>query len=214
MKEKPFVILGAGGHGRVVAEALRASGRRIAAFLDPDRSLWGKEVEDIRVAGGDEALSEFPVARFAFAIGVGGRKDTRLRRALHEAAAARGAVLPPVVAASASVARSARLGDGAQVLTCAVVHPGASVGAGTVVNTAAVVEHDCVLGAHAFVAPGAILCGGVKVGDGTFIGAGAVILPGVELGSNVLVAAGTVVRADVPDGGKALGPRPRRGARR
>jgi UDP-perosamine 4-acetyltransferase len=188
-----------------VAETLRASGREIAAFLDADRALWGTEVEMIHVMGGDEKLSEFPISRFSFAVGVGGVKDTRSRRAVHEAVVTSGAVLPPVVAASAVIARSARLGDGAQALTRAVVHPGASVGAGTVVNTAAVVEHDCVLGAHIFVGPGAILCGNVKIGDGTFIGAGAVILPGINLGANVLVAAGAVVRADVPDGGKALG---------
>ncbi len=187
---KSFVILGAGGHGRVVAEALKSSGLVVAAFLDPARALWGTQVDMIPVAGGDEKLSEFPAERFSFALGVGAVKDTRLRRTIHESAAARGALFPPVIAASAVIARSALLGDGAQVLTRAVVHPGASVGTGTVVNTAAVVEHDCILGAHAFVGPGAILCGGARVGDGTFIGAGAVILPGVGLGSNVLVAAG------------------------
>ena len=214
MKQKPFVILGAGGHGRVVAAAMIASGREVAAFLDPERSLWGKKVDGVPVAGGDDKLSDFPAAKFSVAIGVGGVRDTRARRALHAAALAQGAALPSVIAESARVAPSARLGDGTQVLTHAVVHPGASVGAGCVVNTAAVVEHDCVLGAHVFVGPGAILCGGVTVGDGTFIGAGAVILPEIRLGSNVLVAAGAVVRTDVPDGRKALGRGPAKERRR
>lgn len=202
---RPFVILGAGGHGRVVAEALASSGLEVAAFLDPDRARWNTRVEAIPVVGGDDRIPDFPVDRFYFAIGVGGVRDTRRRRSVHEAASARGAVLPPVVAASAVVARSAKLGDGAQALTRAVLHPGALVGAGTVVNTGAIVEHDCVVGAHAFLGPGAILCGGAAVGDGAFIGAGAVILPGIKIGANALVAAGAVIRADVPDGRTALG---------
>lgn len=214
MKDKPFVILGAGGHGRVVAEALRTSGREIAAFLDADRALWGTEIDGTPVAGGDDRLADFPAERFVLAVGVGAPRDTRRRRTVQDAAAARGYALPPVTAASATVSRCARLDDGAQVLTRAVVHPGAAVGAGTVVNTAAVVEHDCVLGAHAFVGPGAILCGGVRVGDGAFIGTGAVILPGIVIGAGALVAAGAVVRADVPAGGKELGRGPRRGGAR
>lgn len=214
MKMKPVVILGAGGHGRVVAEALRSSGREVAAFLDRERERWGSELDGTRVAGGDDKLADYPAARFDCAVGVGGLKDTRRRRAVHEFAASRGAALPPVVAASALVSPSARLGAGAQVLTHAVVHPGASVGEGAVVNTAAVVEHDCVVGAHGFVGPGAILCGGASLGEGAFVGAGAVVLPGVSVGAGALVAAGAVVRADVPAGAKELGRRARPGGRR
>lgn len=214
MKALPFVVLGAGGHARVVLEALRSAGLAAAAVTDPDRSLWGSTIEDVRVAGGDDKLAEYPPSLHAAAIGVGAARDTRLRRKVHEAAAAAGYALPPVVAASAVVARSARLGAGAQILTRAVVHPAASIGDGAVVNTAAVVEHDCSVGAHAFIGPAAVLCGGVRVGDGAFIGAGAIILPGVSIGAGALVAAGAVVRSEVPAGGKELGRGSRRGRRR
>lgn len=210
MKKKPFVVLGAGGHAKVVLAALDSMGREAAALLDSDKALWGTDLEGVRIAGGDDKLADFPPSRHEAAIGVGAARDTRLRRKIHEAAAAAGYALPPVVAASAFVARSARLGEGAQVLTRAIVHPGATIGAGSIVNTTAVVEHDCKVGTHAFLGPAAVLCGGVTVGDGAFIGAGAIVLPGLTIGKGALVAAGAIVRAKVPDGGKALG----RGGRR
>jgi UDP-perosamine 4-acetyltransferase len=212
MTKKPFIVLGAGGHARVLLEALRSSGHKVAALIDPDRALWGAKVEGALVAGGNEKLPGFPPSRHAAAVGVGAGRDTRRRRAVHEAAAAAGYVLPPILAPSAIVARSARLGAGAQVLTRAVVHPGASIGDGAVVNTAAVVEHDCRVGKHAFIGPAAVLCGGVRVGDGAFIGAGAIVLPGLKIGDGALVAAGVVVRKNVADGAKELG-RARRKAR-
>lgn len=205
MKNRAFVVLGAGGHARVVLEALDSTGLKADALTDPDSSLWGASVEGVRVVGGDDKLADYPPASHAAAIGVGAARDTRRRRALHEAAVAAGYDLPPVVAASACVARSARLGPGSQVLTRAVVHPGAAIGAGAVVNTAAVVEHDCVVGDHVFVGPAAILCGGARLGAGAFVGAGAIVLPGLAIGAGALLAAGAVVRADVPDGGKELG---------
>lgn len=215
MKEKPFVVIGAGGHARVVLEALHSTGRKAAALTDSDRARWGLELDGVRVAGGDDKLTDFPASAHDAAVGVGAARDTRLRRKVHEAAVAAGYSLPPVVAASAIVARSASLGAGAQVLTRAVVHPGSVIGAGAVVNTAAVVEHDCSIGAHAFIGPAAVLCGGVRLGAGAFIGTGAIILPGIRIGDGALVAAGAVVRRDVADGAKELGlGRARKGGRR
>lgn len=214
MKRKPFIILGAGGHARVVLEALHSTGLRAAALLDSDGALWGCRIDGVIVAGGDDRLTGYPPALHAVAIGVGASRDTRRRRQLHETASAAGYELPAIIADSAVVARSARLGAGAQILTRAVVHPGSNIGAGAVVNTAAVVEHDCAVGAHAFIGPAAVLCGGVRVGDGAFIGAGAIVLPGVSIGAGALVAAGAVVRAAVPAGGKELGRGARQGRRR
>lgn len=205
MKKKPLVVLGAGGHAKVVLEALHSTGRRAAALVDADNSLRGKKVEGVLVAGGDDKLTAYPPKRYDATVGVGAARNTNARRRLHEAALAAGYALPPVVAASAVVARSACLGPGAQILTRAVVHPAASVGAGAVVNTGAVVEHDCVVGEHAFLGPAVVLCGGARVGAGAFLGTGAIVLPGVSVGAGALVAAGAVVRKDVADGAKELG---------
>lgn len=214
MKEKPFVVLGAGGHARVVLEALHSAGLAVAAVTDANQALWGTQLEGIRILGGDDRLADFSPERYAAAVGIGAARNTRLRRKVHMALKEAGYTLPPLVASSALVARSARLDAGAQVLTRAVVHPASVVGEGTVVNTAAIIEHDCTVGAHSFIGPAAVLCGGVKVGTGTFIGAGAIVLPGVTVGSGALIAAGAVIRKDVADDAKALGSDLRRGAKR
>lgn len=196
------LILGAGGHGRVVLEALRSVGVE-AAFLDG--ALRGRRIDGAKVEGGDERLDAASHKRAILAVGIGASPDVAPRRAVYEAARARGFRFPPVVAASAVVSKLARLEDGAQVLTRAVVHPGALVGVNAVVNTGAIVEHDAVVGAHAFIAPGAVLLGACRIGAGAFIGAGAVVLPEITVGTGAVVGAGAVVAADVPARARVAG---------
>lgn len=203
-KNKPIILLGGGGHAKVVIDALRSAKRTPIACLDPNPKLLGQEIEGVEVAGGDDLLVRFPPTRFALAVGVGAPLDTKPRRNIYEAMIAKGYEFPTVIAASSTVSRSADIGAGAQILTRAIVHPCAVVGVNTVVNTGAIVEHDCVVGAHAHVCPGAILCGGARVGIGAFIGAGAVVLPYRQVGDGAIVGAGVVIRKDVPDGGRAL----------
>lgn len=191
-----ILILGAGGHGRVVLEALRSRGVK-AEFIDPK---GGGAVDGAKVHSG-----ALPFKRESLANGVGASPDIARRRAVYEEASAKGFLFPPVVAASAAVSKLARLEHGAQVLTRAVVHPGAVIGVNAVVNTAAVVEHDAVVGAHAFVAPGAVLLGACRIGAGAFIGAGAIVLPGISVGENAVVGAGAVVTSDVPAGAHVAG---------
>lgn len=192
-------VLSAGGHGRVVAECLRAAGSPARGFTDPDGALAGKTVDGVPVLGGDGALpAPGPETRLANGLGLSG--GVAARRALQERLEARGYRFVTVRAPSAVVAPSATLEEGCQVLTGAVVHPGASIGKGAVVNTACVVEHDCVVGAHAFLGPRAVLGGGARVGEGALIGLGAVLLPGARVGAGAVVAAGAVVLKEVPAG--------------
>lgn len=197
-----ILIIGAGGHGRVVLEALRSAGRR-SSFLDG--ALRGRTIDGAKVEGGDELLDVLPPTRVVLAVGLGASSDVAARRAVYEAASAKGFRFPPVVAASALVSKLALLEDGAQILTRAVVHPGAVIGVNAVVNTGAIVEHDAVVGAHAFVGPGAVLLGACRIGAGAFIGAGAVVLPGVAVGSGAVVGAGAVVTAEVPARARVAG---------
>lgn len=190
------VVLGAGGHARVVVEALRASGRQVDGCLDPraDAASAG-----LPILGGDEWLSTPAAKGVEIAVGVGANPDTEPRRRLHLLASSRGAALCTVVAPGAWVSPTARLGEGCQVLTGAIVHAGATIGAGAVVNTGAVVEHDASVADHAFVSPRAVLCGAAAVGELAFVGAGAIVLPGVRVGRRAVVPAGAVARRDVPD---------------
>ncbi|MCC6915662.1 MAG: acetyltransferase [Rhodospirillaceae bacterium] len=86
----------------------------------------------------------------------------------------------------------------------AIINAGARVEVNAIVNTGAIVEHDCTVGAHSHIAPGAVLCGGVEVGERTHVGARAVIKQGVRIGTNCVIGLGAVVRRDVADGATVL----------
>jgi UDP-perosamine 4-acetyltransferase len=195
-RKKRFVVLGAGGHARVLIDALRSSGERMIACLDPDRSLWGRKLDGVPILGGEELLAGYRPGAVALVNGVGGPTRGKIFARL----IARGYRFPAVISPAAYCSASAVIEEGAQVLTRAVVHPGTRVGRNAVINTAAVVEHDCVIGDDAFIAPGVVLCGQVRVGRGVMIGAGAVVLPGIKIGDEAVVGAGAVVTRDVRAG--------------
>ncbi|MDM7456732.1 MAG: NeuD/PglB/VioB family sugar acetyltransferase [Tepidimonas sp.] len=195
---EPFVILGGGGHARVVLDTLRSLGQPVHGVLLPERNT-GADWHGVPVLGDDTWL-EHPRARaHRFAIGVGMVPGRRMRRrAIFERLRAVGLQMPALVHPSAIVSAAAEMAAALQVMAGVIVQPGACLGAGALLNTGARVDHDCAVGEGAHIAPGAILCGDVRIGAWAFVGAGAVVLPGVTVGDGAEVAAGTVVRHDVP----------------
>lgn len=191
---KTVIGLGAGGHAKVVLDAVQLMGEyRIVGLLDPQRV--GEIVCGIPVLGDDDWLkSEQAQGITAVFLAIG---DNQTRKKLYERVLSFGIPLLTVIHPTATIASTARIGAGAAVLAHAVVNPDASLGDDVIVNTGAIVEHDCTVGAHSHIAPGAILCGGVRVGESTRIGAGAVVREGCSIGSDAIVGAGAVVVKDV-----------------
>lgn len=199
-----LVLIGAGGHAKVVADLiLRVGSYEIVGFLDDDPATWGRTILGLPVLGGHErlpALRAEGAARCLVAVG-----DNRARLALAEQAAALGYSFPVAIHPRATVAPSARLGPGTVVAAAAVVNPEAVVGNHAIINTGAIVEHDNRLGEGVHISPGAVLCGGVTVGDHGHVGAGARVIPGVCVGSDCVIGAGAVVIRDLPDRVVAVG---------
>jgi UDP-perosamine 4-acetyltransferase len=205
----PFVIIGAGGHASVVADALRALGVAIRGMTDREASRKGLEVMGIPILGDDAILATLGSGTVCLANGIGVRPracggvppdaGTGRRRGIFIGMRADGFAFPPIIHPSAVVSDAAEIASGAQIMAGAVIQPRARIGENAVINTSVSVDHDCRIGAHAFVAPGAVLCGNVTIGEGALIGAGAVVLPGRAIGENALIGAGAVVRGDVGD---------------
>ncbi|MCC7484472.1 MAG: acetyltransferase [Burkholderiales bacterium] len=207
------IVVGAGGHAKVLVDCLRAAGVRVLGFVDRDPRRHGATVCGLPVLGGDAALAGRK-ARAAWLVnGVGGTGFTVRRKAVFESLRNNGHRFLTVVHPSAVLAAGARLGAGAQVMAGAVIQADAVVGDNAIVNTGARVDHDCSIGAHAHIAPGCVLSGGVRVGEETHLGTAAVVIEGVRIGKRCLVAAGAVVVRDVPDGARVMGV-PARPARR
>lgn len=190
-----ILILGAGGHGKVVADILCCAGARVRGFLDDDPATWGTLRLGLPVLG---AVATHAVHAPAVILGIGdiaARRDLVARLSAGKAPRWCVAIHP-----RATLARSVAIGAGVTVMAGAVVNADTTLGDHCVVNTGATVDHDCAIGPYAHIAPGAHLAGGVHVGAGALIGIGAVVTPNLTIGVGSVVAAGAVVIADVPDG--------------
>lgn len=204
------IVIGAGGHGVVVADALLAAGRRVLGFVDARGSAAGAGTLGLKLLGDDSALLRYRGQAIELANGIGGSGTLHmaaartLRRQVQERLQAEGWTFVTVCHPQAVVSSHAELQPGCQVLAGAVVQPAARIAVGAIVNTRAVVEHHADVGAYAHVAPGAVLCGDVTLGEEAHVGAGAVVRQGLRLAARVLVAAGAAVVSDV-DGGAVAG---------
>jgi UDP-perosamine 4-acetyltransferase len=195
MASAPVVILGAGGHAKVVIELIRSGGGVVSGLVDRDpapRSVLGAPV-----VGDDSVLARLYAdgARHAF-VAIG---DNEARVAAAARATDLGFTLVNAVSPHACVSDSARLGVGVAVMAGAVINADSEVGDLAIVNTGAVVDHDAWLGRGCHIGPGAVLAGGVRIGQGAFIGAGATVTPGRVIGAGAVVGAGACVIEDVSD---------------
>lgn len=203
---KPIVVIGAGGHALVVADALIAAGAEVIGFTDADASKRDLRPCGLPVLGEDAAvLAGYRPDAVLLANGIGGIKNTDVRRSLQMRLEAQGWNFATVKHPSAIVSPNAHLGDGVQLMAGSIVQPAAVIGTGSIINTGAIIEHDVHVGDYVHIAPRAVLCGFVKVDSCSHIGAGAVVRQSVQLGRNTLVGAGAVVVRDFGGNGRLLG---------
>lgn len=195
-----LVLLGAGGHAKVVYDAvLRGLEAGRVRVLDENPSLAGAAFFDLRV---EAPPSDWGLLPQQVHVCVG---ENRARRRLGTVATGQGKTLLAIVHPAAAVAATAEVGPGAFVAAGAVIGPYARVGIGAIINHGAVVDHDCSVGEYAHIAPNATLGGGVRVGAASLIGACAVVLPGICIGDESVVGAGAVVTRDVAAGQTVIG---------
>lgn len=186
---KQLVLIGAGGHGKVAADAAACAGWRQIVFLDnayPQKSsngTWPVVGRPEDPVDGDLFLTV-------------GRNDARAR--LWAELAITGS--PTVIHPAAVISEHAALEAGVLAVAGAIVNADTRVGRGAILNTGCSVDHDCEIGAFTHISPGARLAGGVTVGERSWIGIGAVVREGVTIGADVVVGAGAAVVHDLRDG--------------
>lgn len=188
-------VVGAGGHGSVVAEAAVESNRwREIVFLDDDESI--QTVLDFPVAGRfDEVFTlAGPESDLIVAIG-----NNRRRLELCEEIAQRGPRLATVIHPAAIISSSASISPGTVVCAGTIVNARARLGRACILNTGCTIDHDCVLEDGVHVSPGANLGGTVSVGQCAWIGIGSSVREGVTIGQDAVVGAGAAVVSDVDD---------------
>lgn len=201
-----LIVIGAGGHAAVVADALLSAGAHVLGFTDVDARRHGQTLCGLPILGNDSVLDLHAPAALCLINGIGSTGEAGnqgARKAVQRRLEAKGWRFAPVRHPSAVVSRFALLSADAQLLATSVVQAGARVGEGCIVNTGAIVEHGTQLGEFVHVACGAVLCGNVHVGAHSHVGAGAVIRQGVRLGDDTVVGAGAVVVGSF-EGGRTL----------
>lgn len=193
-------LYGAGGHAKVVADAiLRQLPGIIMQVWDDNPHLDGTDFMGFRVHAPIGNLEFLPLFVHV-AIG-----DNDIRRRMASRLQAAGKQMLVVVHPSSCLAEAVSLGEGVFVAAGAVVAPSARIGAGVIVNHGAVVDHDCVVGAYSHIAPRVVLGGGTSIGEACLVGAGAVVLPGLTIGDGARIGAGAVVINDIPAGATVVG---------
>ena len=188
-----LIIVGASGHGKVVADIAALNGYEEIVFLD--------DADDVKECAGRPVVgktTEAPEGSVFVAIG-----NSEIRRRLMEQY--RDRKQPTLIHPSAVIAKSAEIGEGTVVVAGAVINPYARIGKGVIVNTGSSIDHDCVVEDNCHVSVGAHLCGTVRIGEGTRIGAGATIINDVAICGGCVIGAGAVVVRDISLAGTYIG---------
>ena len=198
---KRIILIGAGGHGRVVGDTVNCLGYDQIDFLDDN---WPQiEMNGVwPVTGAPDAikLTELAGANCQFFISIG---QNPARQAAYEKLG--DITVPTLLHPSGIVSKFSTIGAGSIAVAGAVVNAFASIGIGVILNTGCTIDHDCEIGDFAHISPGVNLAGGVKIGARTWVGIGAAVREGVVIGKDVMIGAGAVVVKNVADGSKVMG---------
>jgi UDP-perosamine 4-acetyltransferase len=202
MSSEAVVIIGSGGHAKVVIELIPAQGKyQIKGCTG--LAEGGFVLGDVPILGTDSVLPALlanGVKKAFVAIG-----DNHLRLRLLAQVSEMGFEIINAVSPNAVVSPSATLGRGIAIMAGAIINASAEIGDCAIINTNAGADHDCRIGSGTHVGPGSALAGNVEVGCESFLGTGTRVIPGVRIGSRTIVGAGSVVVRDLPDDVTAMG---------
>lgn len=199
-----MVIIGGGGHAKVLISVLKKIGWIVVGYTD---HVDAGPILGVPWVGDDEVLADILAERpgCAALVGVGKVDAAPVRAELQRRLERLGFAVPAVISPHAVVNEDVTLGVGTMVFDAAVVNAGCVVDEGCILNTGSIVEHDCVLGADVHIAPGATVSGGSRIGDHCMVGAGATVIHGVGVCAGCVIGAGSVVTTAVTEPGVYAG---------
>lgn len=199
---RKLIIVGASGHGKVIADIARTNGyeKNEIVFLDDNESLKecggypvvGKTGDAVRLATEDDRVI----------VGIG---NAKIRKRMMEAYEEAGLKIVTLIHPHAVIGENVVIEKGCVVMAGAVINPGTTIGKGCIINTCASVDHDCKLKGYVHVSVGAHVAGTVEIGAQTWIGAGATVSNNVVITADCMIGAGAVVVKDIAESGTYVG---------
>ena len=187
-----MIIIGAGGHAKVVMDIALSCDVKVKGFLDDNT----KQFQNIDYLGTIDCIEDLHEP-LVIAIG-----DNVVRKLISLRAKS---LTKALIHPSAIIGSNVLVGNGTVIMPSVSVNASVNIGINVIVNTSASIDHDCILKDYAHISPNATLCGGVQVGEGVHIGAGATVIPGIKIGDWSVIGAGSVVTKDIPANCTAVG---------
>jgi sugar O-acyltransferase (sialic acid O-acetyltransferase NeuD family) len=195
---KPVIIIGSGGHARVLLDILLRKSQAILGFTDlpHQKNSLSPPFLNIPLIGSDEQIFNYPPDAIHLVNGLGMIPGPGLfrRRDIYQKFKDYGYTFATIVHPSAVIAEDVILSEGVQVMAGAVIQTGSVIGENCIINTRTAVDHDTVLGRHVHLAPGTTVCGNVTIGEGSFVGTGSTIIPGIKIAANSIIKAGSLIK--------------------
>lgn len=197
---KKIVIIGASGHGKVVANIAKLKGYKEILFIDDDVNK--KECGQYKVIGTSKQIDSLIKDDYEFAVAIG---DNSIRERIFEELVNKEARLPVLIHPTAVIDETVKIGNGTVVMANAVINSSSFIGEACIINTASSIDHDCVIKDYVHISPGVSIAGMVTVGFKTWIGVGATVINNLNIGKECIIGAGCVVIKEVKDRMKIVG---------
>lgn len=198
---KRLVMVGAGGHARVLRHLLESQGVGLSAVVSKQRPDGKSRFGGLDwYASDEEFISKNSPKEYLVINGLGSIPGNGVSRKVFDLYSASKFKFHSIIAPSAILCTDLMLGIGVHIMAGVVIQPGVKIGDNSVVNTGAIIDHDCKIGNHNHIAPGAVLSGGVVTGDGVHVGTGASIIQGVSVGHDAVVGAGLSLVRNLSEG--------------
>lgn len=191
--DMPVLVIGGGGHAKVVVDTLLENSTKILGIVDPLQPM-GSAFSHIPWIANEDELSNYDPTEIELINAVGSIKETTRRFEIFKKFKTLGFNFRSIRHPSSVVSKiDISSGEGLQVMAGAVINVSASLGDNVLINTRAVVEHDTTIGSNTHVASGAVICGGCLVGENVHVGAGSTVNQSLTIGSGSVIASGSVI---------------------
>jgi len=195
-----LIILGAGGHAKVLIEIYRLNQQKILGIISPDLKS-GSIFEGLTVlASDDSAVYKYNPDEILLLNAVGALPNNHNRWNLSNLMRKKRFKFDNVIHPSSIIASDVFLSEGVQFMAGTIIQPGCKIGQDTIINTGSLIDHGTIIGNQCHVSPGATLCGNIQIGNNVYVGTGAKVLQGIKIGDHSVIAAGTTVYKDIPNG--------------
>lgn len=206
MSTQSVWVLGAGGHTKVLLDAMRQlSSIQVLGLLEADPTLYGTMLFGYPILDEKAYLAYDTSQTVKLINGIGSTRSTEKRKNIFLYWKKIGFDFVTIIHPMAYIGVAVTLGEGAQIMAGSLIQPGCFLEDNVIINTRATIDHDCYVSSHVHIATGVVCCGGVTIGEGTHVGAGAIILQNVQIGKQCLIASGAVVTKTIPDNSQVAG---------